>query len=29
MNKYGLDIWDKTITFFADEDPVNHKVIRL
>lgn len=29
MNKYGLDIWDKTISFFADEEPVNHKVIRL
>lgn len=29
MNKYGLDIWDKTISFFADEEPVNHKIIRL
>lgn len=29
MNKYGLDIWDKTISFFSKEEPVNHKVIRL
>ena len=29
MNKYGLDIWDKTISFLTDEEPVNHKVIRL
>ncbi len=29
MNKYGIDIWDQTISFFEKEEPVNHKVIRL
>ncbi len=28
MNKYGIDIWDKTISFFKHEEPVNHKVIK-
>jgi len=28
MNKYGIDIWDKTISFFKNEEPVNHKVIK-